>query len=414
MIDTVRFHRDPLGSLRRERERHGDVFTIRLALVGPVTAVAEPAAALALVDADPKAAHAGEARRSVLPMASPRSVFGADEAAHENARRRLAGVFAPEAIGPRRDVIAAIAARHAAGWPRGRPVQLLSRMRTLVDDVFVRVMLGVADEDRAERIVSAVGSMLRTPGNPPLPPPGEGDGPLGAAGRLLFKRRVKPLERLLTEEIEARRRNPPDAGDVVGALLSASDQPPTEQMVEEIVTLLMAAQEPPSIALTWLLERLSRDPRLAHDYLEAGEGSDFREAVLAESLRLRPSALAALRQVEEPIRAGETEIPAGAAAMVPIPLVHRDPGLFPQPDEFRPGRWAERSEPPPLYLPFGGGARRCIGEALARAEVAAIVPAVLGAVRMRPLWPRRERMVLRGTVLVPHRSVPVSCGPAAV
>jgi NAD(P)-dependent dehydrogenase (short-subunit alcohol dehydrogenase family) len=48
-----------------------------------------------------------------------------------------------------------------------------------------------------------------------------------------------------------------------------------------------------------------------------------------------------------------------------------------------------------------------IGEALARAEVAAVVPTVLRALRLKPLWPRRERMVLRGTTLVPHRSVPV-------
>jgi cytochrome P450 len=62
---------------------------------------------------------------------------------------------------------------------------------------------------------------------------------------------------------------------------------------------------------------------------------------------------------------------------------------------------------PSVYLPFGSGARRCLGEALAQAEAATIVPTVLSERRIRPLWPREERMVLRGTVLVPHRSVPV-------
>jgi cytochrome P450 len=77
---------------------------------------------------------------------------------------------------------------------------------------------------------------------------------------------------------------------------------------------------------------------------------------------------------------------------------------------FRPARW-DGMDPPSVFLPFGGGARRCIGEALARAEAAAVVPAVLGRLKLRPLWPRRERMVLRG---VPHRSSPMLVEPKAV
>jgi len=414
MISTVRFHRDPLGFLERERRRSGDVFTLRLAIAGPVAVVAEPEAAIALVESDPERAHAGEARRSIVPMASASSVFGGDGDTHRTARQRLAGVFTEESLAGRREAIAAIAERHAAAWPTGRPFPLLSRMRTLVDDVFVRIMLGVADEARARALVEAVGRMLRTPGNPPLPPPGEGDGLLGALGRRLFEWRRRPLARLLVEEIDERRTAPSTDGDAIAALLDASDRPSTEQIVDEIVTLLMAAQEPPSIALAWMLERLSRDSRLAADYLESSEGSAFREAVLSESLRMRPSSLGVMRRLTRPLEAGGEELAAGMNAMVPIPLVQRDERFFPAPGEFRPDRWVDTGPPPPLYLPFGGGARRCLGEPLARAEVAAVVPAVMRTVRLRPLWPRRERMVVRGTVLVPHRSVPVVATEAAV
>jgi cytochrome P450 family 135 len=91
--------------------------------------------------------------------------------------------------------------------------------------------------------------------------------------------------------------------------------------------------------------------------------------------------------------------------MVPIPLLHRDARAFPEPDAFRPQRWLAEAPPGP-YLPFGGGARRCLGEHLALAYVDALVRPVLRRVALQPLWPRPER-ILRGTILVPKRSAPM-------
>lgn len=156
-----------------------------------------------------------------------------------------------------------------------------------------------------------------------------------------------------------------------------------------------------------MLDVLARQPQLAEDYLDAGGGSPLREAVFRESLRLHPSALAVLRHLREPLRVGEFELPAGVNTMIPLPLILRDSRFFERPDTFQPGRWLGAGEPPSVFLPFGGGARRCLGEALARAEAATVIPTVLRALRLMTLWPRRERMVLRGTALVPHRSVPV-------
>jgi cytochrome P450 len=54
------------------------------------------------------------------------------------------------------------------------------------------------------------------------------------------------------------------------------------------------------------------------------------------------------------------------------------------------------------HVPRGGG-RGCLGEALFRTYVRAIVPVVLRSLPLTPVWPVPERMVLRGTILVPHR-----------
>ncbi len=142
---TVAFHRDPLGFLRRRQQEHGDVFAIRLLTARPTFVVAEPEAVEALLGSDPETARTGEARRAVLPFASPRSVFGGDGESHRSARARVAPALSAETIDSRRGAMAEIAERHASTWPLGRPFRLLSRARTLCDEIFVRLVLGVRD-----------------------------------------------------------------------------------------------------------------------------------------------------------------------------------------------------------------------------------------------------------------------------
>jgi cytochrome P450 family 135 len=352
---TVAIHRDPVGVLRAHQRRFGDVFTINLLTPGPAVVIADAALAAGLPESDPAGSHAGEARRAVLPMASPRSVFGGDEDAHDAAQAQQRPWFAH----PRPEAIAAIAERHVARWPRGRPFRLLPRMRALADEVFVREALGL-DGERADALVHAIGGLLWTPGNPPVTIPAPEQGLMGRAIYAEFLRRRARVVALLGD----------DAGDPDAAL-----------------STIMAAQEPMAAALTWVALAL------AH----AGVPAD--DASIGEALRLHPPAFGVLRQLTQPRTVGGHALPAGAATMIPIALLQRDPRRHgPDADEFR----ADRPAPPPeAYLPFGGGARRCLGEPLARAELATILPLLP---RLRPLGSAPERAVLRGTILVPVRS----------
>jgi cytochrome P450 len=298
--------------------------------------------------------------------------------------------------------MAAIAERHAAAWPRGRPFGLLHRLRALVDEVFVRLLLGVEDDRRAGAFVAALRRTLWTPGNPPLGIPGEGNGLAGAAVTLLFERRAAPLVRLLAEEVDARRAGGPGDEDIIGRIANADSFRPGEDVADELLVLLAAAQEPPAAALTWLLDRLAREPAL-HERFRDGAPAD-RDRVVRETLRLNPPAIAALRRLAAAREVGGHRLPAGVVAMVPIPLLHRDPRAWAEPDEFRPDRWRAGEASRSVFLPFGDGARRCLGEHLARAYFDRLVPAILRGAELRALWPRPERMVLRGTTLVPQRS----------
>jgi cytochrome P450 len=411
LAQTVAFHRDPLEFLRRRQEELGDVFQIRLLTARPTFVVAEPEAVDELLGADPARAHAGEARRAVLPFASVRSVFGGDAEGHRAARARIEPALSPAVIDSHREAIAAIAGRHASGWPRGRPFRLLSRLRTLCDAIFVRLVLGVRDEEIAAELTAAIGRMLRTPGNPPVTLPGKGDGVIGELGQALFEQRQSPVLAALSRAVEARRAESSAETDLLGCMVAAEAGLTTEQIVDELMSLLMAAQEPPAIALAWLLDRLSRGPEAAEAFV-ADPRSPLADAIVRETLRLRPPASGSLRRLLQPLRAGRHDLPAGATVLVPTSLVHRDPRGFRDPDHFEPERWLAERAPSWPFFPFGGGARRCVGEPLAHAEIETVVPAVLRTLKLSPLSPRPERMVQRATVLVPRRSLLVRASRA--
>jgi cytochrome P450 len=403
IVQAVAYHRDPLGVLRRARARYGPVFTLCFPLKDPLVFVAAPEALAELLGADPDRAHAGAARRSILPQASSASPFGGDATAHETSRARMWPGFAPQRISAIEPSIAVLAGEHAARWPTDRPFRLLEAMRTLCTDITVGLVLGIDDRVRHAALVAAIRRMLNVPGNPPLPLPGADDGPSGAVGGLgdaLFAHRAAPVRDLLLEELRARRATGGSTNDVLGAMLISEPPIDDEATVDQLLIVLMAAQEPPAIALTNIVYELAGRPMLSERFRAEPSA---RRAIIAEVLRLRPSASAALRQLTEPMEVAGHLLPAETAIACPSPLLHRDPVAFPEPDAFVSERFADGTPDGTPYFPFGGGMRRCIGEVLAEAQFRAVLPVVLEQWRFRRAWPAEERMVVRATVLVPHR-----------
>jgi cytochrome P450 len=400
---TAAFVRDPLGALTRARSAYGPVFTLPLAVAGPTVVVADPSAVAPLMHGDPDIARAGEARRRSLPFASPWSSFGGDGSDHQGAKERLRDAFTAEVLARREPAMAALGAEHAARWPRRRPIRLLPRLRTLLDDVFVGEVLGVREPELRAPLVLAIRRMLNAPGNPPLPLPGEGNRTAVMPASAFFALRRGPVEQLLERAFEARRARP-DGDGALCTMLRVDPGRGVSAMADELLPVIMAAQEPPSIALAWLIDRLGRHRTVRERFLAAPPGDPYRDAVIRETLRLQSPSLGVMRRLSEPFEVAGHRLEPGTVVMLPIPLLQRDPSAFDQPAEFRPERWSGDVDET-TYVPFGGGARRCLGEHLAHAYFRAVLPAILGRARIRPLWPRPERMVERGTVLVPHRSL---------
>ena len=183
---------------------------------------------------------------------------------------------------------------------------------------------------------------------------------------------------------DERTRSASSRGDALDLLLAARDEsgaPLDRTLVhDELLTLLIAGHESTANALTWCLALLARNPtevRLLRIELDALEGPitfdaltrlPRTRAVIDETLRLYPPAWSFGRA---PIRDDTVDgflLPKDHLVMIAPWAIHRDRNVFPHPEAFEPDRFL-RGEPPPFsYLPFGGGARTCIGHAFARTE----------------------------------------------
>jgi cytochrome P450 len=130
--------------------------------------------------------------------------------------------------------------------------------------------------------------------------------------------------------------------------------------------------------------------------------------VVNEVLRIHPVAMLMFpRLVEEPLELAGRAFEPGDVLIGCIQAVHERSELYPDPLRFDPQRFLERSYGPGEFLPFGGGARRCLGAALAVYEMKLILATLLQGFSLRltpasnrPLPPRR-----RGFTLGPSRPV---------
>jgi cytochrome P450 len=97
----------------------------------------------------------------------------------------------------------------------------------------------------------------------------------------------------------------------------------------------------------------------------------YTRKVVTEAMRLFPPAWVIGRRAIDRYQLGPYEIPPRAMLFMSPYVMHRDSRFYPEPDRFHPERWTadfELSRPKYAYLPFGGGARQCIGEQFAWME----------------------------------------------
>ena len=386
---AARWLADPVEFMRSLQRRHGDVFTVRLPGEEPWVMVGHPELVKQVFTAPREALGAGDQKRILRPIVGPMSVMLTDGEAHMRARRLLLPPFHAKRIAGYEATMRAVAEQEIVRWPAGVTAPAAPRLATIALEVILRTVFGLDDDGRRASMREAIERLVESA-------TATGSGRVAYArggeesGRPTLRALVGRVDELLLATIAERRDAAGEGGeDVLSLLLQAryEDGSPISdaELRDQLMTLLIAGHETVATSLAWGLERLVRTPRaLGRTVAEAPDGGGpYTDAVVRETLRVRPVILAVPRLTRRPFRLGDHEIPAGVSLTPSIPLVHLRPELYPDPEAFRPERFLEKPPGTYTWIPFGGGTRRCIGAGFSLLEMRAVLSTLLARAKVR-------------------------------
>ena len=309
---------------------------------------------------------------------------------HLRQRRMIQPAFHRTRIADYARSMVMYAERMSDEWQDGQARDIDQDMMHLTLQIVAKTLFSADVSSEADEIGAAMTSMVKL-FNYLLLPFSEWLEKLPLPQSKRFAKAKDKLNDVIYSIINERRTSGEDTGDLLSMLLMARDEDgigrmTDEQIRDECLTLFLAGHETTAVAMTWTWYLLSQNPD-KEEKLNEELGSvlngrtpafddlpnlKYTEAVIAESIRLFPPAWAIGRLSTEEYALGEYHLPKKSLILISPYITQRDPRFWENADEFIPERWEKLSVKEAgqrnIYLPFGGGIRRCIGESFAWTE----------------------------------------------
>jgi cytochrome P450 len=250
-------------------------------------------------------------------------------------------------------------------------------------------------------------------------------------------RQQKAIDEAIYQEIATRRTEDcSQRQDILSLMMLARDESGEAmkdyELRDELMTLMLAGHETTATAIAWGLYWLHRYPeikaKLQAEIASLGANPDpmaiaklpYLTAVCQETLRIYPVAMLTFpRTVLEPTELMGYKLEPGQVLMGCIYLMHQREDVYPEHHQFKPERFLEREFDSYEFFPFGGGKRRCIGEALAMLELKLVLATIVTEYNLElnsdrgasplglPEGNRPEIPARRGVTLAPKKGVPM-------
>jgi cytochrome P450 len=440
LVQTLRWSFRPLPFMQENREKYGDNFSVKfLTFERPMVMISDPDAIKALYR---ERSHGLPPGRDIIltPIVGPRSLLvteGADHLAH---RKLMLPPFHGERMRSYQPLVEEIVDREIDSWPLGEEFAIHPRMQAITLEVILKVVFGVADGPRFERLRSVLTQVLEETASPVAQLTGLASRRFGGRGPWAkFEKQLKLADELLYAEIAEHRASGAyeERDDILSLMMQArfedgwsaeggsaklagdderdrpkhdiGDRMSDSDLRDQLMTLLLAGHETTATALAWTFDLLLRHrqplERLREE-LEAGE-EDYLRAVISESLRLRPVVPLAGRRLSVDLETESLRLPAGTDVTPAIWLTHTRADVYSEPFAFRPERFLADGPDTYAWIPFGGGIRRCIGAAFAEFELRIVLREVLTRCELHKASPMAEKIGRRNITLSPRAGTPV-------
>lgn len=376
---------DPIKCLEKASSKHPGIFTIEAAGFGTIVVLSDPQALKEAFANDGKKLQAKKFQPFV-PIVGDNALTSLRGEPLRRQRQLIMPSFHGQRVQAYAQSIVNQVERVFNNVPQKKPFRALDLMLDISLETVLETVFGLSSGERYQQIKQALISMLDIVSSPLmasflLVPGLQKDlgawSPWGKFVRLRAK-----LDELIYTEISDRRTNfNSDRIDVLSMLMQAKDeegQSMTDvELRDQLIVLLFAGYDTSVEMMSWLLYWAHYYPdirmKLLAEFDSLGENPDpmavsqlpYLNAVCCEAMRIYPVAFISFpREVVEPLSIMGHELQPGTQVCWGIYNLHHREDLYPQADKFIPERFLEREYQAHEFIPFGGGARRCIASAL--------------------------------------------------
>jgi cytochrome P450 len=387
---------DPQRWIPEWARRYGDLFLVRMPMIGEALVVTSPDLARRILVNKASCYQRKSRSYGVLRILMGEGLVTSEGDLWKSQRklvqpafhpRRLEAVFAMKV-----ERVNAMVDELRETTRLGVPVDLVPMLSRLTLDIISRAMFSSDSQGMARDVSHHIATLnewalralrhpwlLLLPRKLPLPSSSE------------MRRALEELERIVHGIIRERREHSGDHDDLLAMLLAACDEGSgrgmsDHQLRDEVMTMYIAGHETTANALAWILYLVSSHPEVEarlHAEIDAnfptGELSlegmaafSYVRQVIDESLRLYPTIWSVGRSCTEAHELGSYQIPKDTNVFIPTFHFHWSEEAWPNARDFDPDRFSPERRPPadsPHYFPFGAGPRGCIGNHFSMQEL---------------------------------------------